>query len=250
MALVTDKAVTLAVSDYSETSQIVTLMTRNNGRLSAMAKGSKRPKSRFGGPIDKLQAVEAVFTMRPSGGLGQLTEQTLEDDLPGLRRRLDAFYAACYLAELVRLGTEELDPHPEVHDLLRETLSRLSNGYESGILVFSFEVRLLSALGLMPKLDGCVACGRPRPGDAKADRRLFSPVAGGLLCRRCRTDGGQGVDAGDKALDALLFLRTADEEALGRVRLAPKTAADMRRVLRAYWPCVLSREPRAARWLR
>jgi len=252
VGLVTDDAVTLAVSDYSETSQIAVLFTRNNGKLSVMAKGSKRPKNRFGGPVDRLQAVQAVFTVRPSGGLGQLAELVEQDTFGGLRTDLRAFYAASYLAELVRTSTEEMDPHPEVFKMLRDALRRLSRGAGSDILVYRFEVRLLSALGLMPQLGHCVSCRRERPAGQRgkgSGGSFFSPAAGGVLCRRCRTQAGQGIEATGKALDALAFLARAADEEVARVRLSRETAADMRKLLRAYWVYVLGRVPRSLRWV-
>ena len=246
MALVTDDAVTLAVSDYSETSQVVTLFTRHNGKVSAMAKGAKRPKNRLGGPVDRLQCVQAVFSVRSHGGLGQLAECSVADPLEGLRRDLKAFYAGSYAAELVRMGTEELDPHPGLFEILRATLRRLSRGQTSAILVYRFEVRFLAALGVMPQLGACVSCGRDR---AAGQVGLFSAAAGGLVCRRCRSEAGQGMMISGKALDALGFLLTATAEAVDRARLSPETSGDMRKLLRAYWPFVLGREPRATRWV-
>ena len=251
VALVTDEAVTLTVSDYSETSQVITLLTCHNGKLRLLAKGSKRPKSRTAGPVDKLQLVQAVFSMRARSGLGQLIELSQRDALPGLRSRLDAFYAASYAAELVLMGTEDLDPHPGVFKMLRGLLRRLSRGGNSAILVYRFEVRLLDAIGLMPQLGVCVSCGRKRPSATQrpAEDVLFSPAAGGLVCRRCRTQGGEALTVGGKALDALAFLAAAGDDELDRVRLAEQTAADMRKLLRAYWPYVLGREPRALHWV-
>ena len=254
MALTSDEALILAVSDYSETSQIVTLFTEHNGKLRALAKGSKRPKSPFGGPLDRLQLVQAVFTVRAHGSLGLLTELAQRETFDGLRTNLKNFYAASYAAELVIAATPDLDPQPELFGILADTLRRLSSTPDSAILVFRFEVRLLGLLGLRPQLDQCVACHRPRES---ARGGFFSPAASGLLCRQC-AQRPQDAPAGrqpssfkvaGKALDALLFLAAAGDDELGRVRLASVTAADMRRLLEAHWQYVLDRPLRAARWV-
>ncbi len=245
MALVTDEAVVLTVSDYSETSQIVTLFSRRNGKVRTLAKGAKRPKSPFGGPIDKLQRVEAVFSARPQSRLGTLAELTQAETFPGLRDRLPAFRAASCAAELVLLGTEELDPSPELFDSLTKTLRALSTGQNSAILLYYFELQLLRLLGLMPELGRCVSCRRRR---SERQGALFSPAAGGVLCRRCRSQGEEGIPAKAKALEALSFLASASSEQLRKVHLAESTAKEMRRLLRAYWAYHLGREPRAMRW--
>jgi len=253
VTLTSDDALILAVSDYSETSQIVTLFTEHNGKLRALAKGSKRPKSPFGGPIDRLQLVQAVFSVRAPGGLGLLTELVQRETFPGLRANLRNFYASSYAAELVIAATADLDPNPDLFRILADTFRRLSSTAESDILLFRFEVRLLGLLGLRPPLDQCVVCHRSR-GPARGG--FFSPPAGGLLCRQCAqvppdAAGRQpaAFKVAGKALDALLFLAAAGDDELGRVRLAAATAADMRRLLAAHWQYVLDRPLRAARWV-
>ncbi|MBN2582406.1 MAG: DNA repair protein RecO [Planctomycetes bacterium] len=246
MALVTDDAVTLTASDYSETSQIVSLLTRQNGKVRLIAKGSKRPKSAFGGPIDRLEVVQAVFTVQHRGGLGQLTELTVTDPLPGLRGNLRAFYAASCMAELLVGATQELDPHPELFKIAVETLQRLSCGGDSAILMYRFEARMLRILGLMPELRTCVACRRPRPQGRSG---IFSAAAGGLVCRQCMDEHGQGLAVTGKALDALGFLAAADDKQVERVTVSSQTTNDIRRLLREYWQHVLGRPVRAMKYL-
>jgi DNA repair protein RecO (recombination protein O) len=253
VTLTSDDALILAVSDYSETSQIVTLFTEHNGKLRALAKGSKRPKSPFGGPLDRLQLVQTVFSVRSHGGLGLLTELAQRETFPGLRTNLRNFYAASYAAELAIAATPDLDPQPELFKILADTLRRLSSTPDSDILLFRFEVRLLGLLGLRPQLDQCVVCHRSR---AAGRGGFFSPAASGLLCRQCAQQpqdapGRQpsAFRVAGKALDALLFLAAVGDDELGRVRLASATAADMRRLLGAHWQYVLDRPLRAARWV-
>ena len=246
MSLVRDHAITLAVSDYSETSQVVCLLSEGNGLLRVLAKGSKRPRSAFGGPIDKLQLVQAVFSVRRHGSLGVLAELSVQDDLPGLRRQLDGFYAASYAADLVQMGMRELDPCREVFSLLRELLRDLSRGGSSAILLYQFEIRLLRQLGFGPRLDSCAVCGRKRPPSQGGS---FSAEAGGLLCRRCRKQEAGGLTVGGKAIDALLFLEGSSRQHTEKVRLSPETARQVRQLLRSYWAHVLGREPRSTPWV-
>jgi DNA repair protein RecO (recombination protein O) len=246
VALVTDEAVTLAASDYSETSQIVSLMTFRNGKVRLIAKGSKRPKNPFGGRIDRLEVAQAVFTVGHRGGLGQLTELSVTDPLPGLRQSLPAFYAASCLAELVLAATLDLDPHPELFKIAVHTLQRLSCGDDSAILMYRFEAHMLRILGLMPEVRTCVACRRPRPQGRSG---LFSAASGGLVCRQCAGNHGGGIAVSGKALDALAFLAAADDRQADRVAMSPQTRSDVRRLLTEYWQHVLGRPVRAMRYL-
>jgi len=245
VALVSDDALTLTVSDYSETSQIVTLFTRNNGKVRLIAKGSKRPKSSFGGSIDRLQLVQAVFSVRRRDGLGQLTELSISEILPGLHTKLKPFYAAALLSEILASATEELDPIEELFKIAAHTLRRLSCGDDSAILMYSFQAQALRILGLMPELRVCVACRRERP---RGRSGIFSSLAGGLICRRCLSQRGEGLAVSGKALDALYQLAKADQRQAQPMALSAKAAADIRKLLRQYWQYVLGRPLRSMRW--
>ena len=247
VGMVSDEAISLSVSDYSETSQIVSLFTLHSGRVRLLAKGSKRPKNAFEGPIDVLQECQAVFTQRVQGGLGQMTERKLLSGYPNLHLDLPAFYAASYIRELVISATHEMDPHPELYKMLLWTLRHLSCRDDSSILTFRFEAVMLRLLGLMPQLGLCVVCGKSRPAGQQA---LFNVRSGGTQCRQCsRSQGASGLDVEGKALDALRFLSLAEESDVGRVRLSPKTAAEMRKLLRVYWVHVLGNPLRSGRWI-
>ena len=245
MALVSDDALTLTVSDYSETSQIVTLFTRNNGKVRLIAKGSKRPRSSFGGAIDRLQLVQAVFSVRWRDGLGQLTELSISETLPGLHTKLKPFYAAALLSEILASATEELDPAEELFKIAADTLRRLSSGDDSAILIYRFQVQALRILGLMPELQACVACRRERP---RGRSGIFSSLAGGVICRRCLSQQGEGLTISGKALDALYLLAKADQGEVQGMTLSAKAAADIRKLLRQYWQYVLGHPLRSMRW--
>lgn len=247
MALVSDEAISLSVSDYSETSQIVTLLTLHSGRVRLLAKGSKRPKSAFEGPIDMLQQCQAVFTQRSQGGLGQMTERKLLSSFANLHDDAAAFYAASYMRELLLAATHDLDPHPELYKMLLWTLRHLSCRDDSSILTFRFEAVMLRLLGLMPQLGRCVVCGRDRPAGQRA---LFNVRSGGTQCRKCsQRQHASGVDISGKALDALRFLSLAADADVLRVRLSPQTSAEMRKLLRIYWLHVLGNPLRSGRWI-
>src|SRR5205809_5082145 len=105
MSLVSDPSLCLRKTEYSETSQILTLFSRAHGLLRVIAKGAKRTTkagaSKFGGGLDLLDVGEAVFTHAPERELATLTEWTLPDGHLELRRSLRSMYLALYAAELV-----------------------------------------------------------------------------------------------------------------------------------------------------
>ena len=180
-----DQAIVLRLSDYSETSQIVSLFTARDGLVRLIAKGSRRgTRKRFAAGLDLLEYGEVSYAP-PHGdaGLGTLTEWVQHDAFTGLRSDLVRQYGGLYAVELVGKLTEELDPHPALFDALLEILRRLSAGMDEPVVVIvRFQGALLKAIGYAPMLRQCVTCGRPR---VRGTRAYFSSTAGGLICRDC-----------------------------------------------------------------
>src|SRR5213595_3273080 len=129
MPSVRDRCICLRKVEYSETSQILTLLSRDHGLLRVIAKGAHRTTkagaSRFGGGIDLLDVGEAVFIHAPEKELATLCEWTLGDGHLALRHNLRAVYLGLYAAELVATLIEEHDPHAELFDRLQQTLGEL-----------------------------------------------------------------------------------------------------------------------------
>jgi DNA repair protein RecO (recombination protein O) len=109
-------AIVLRTTDWSETSRIATIWTREFGKVRVLAKGGRRLKSNFENALDLLTLCRIVFLRKSSGGLDLLTEARVEERFPRLRSDLAALYAAYYIAELLSDWTEDYDPHPVLFD--------------------------------------------------------------------------------------------------------------------------------------
>jgi len=195
MPVRTDQAIVLRLSDYSESSQIVSLFTAAAGLVRLIAKGSRRgTRKRFAAGLDLLEYGEVSYAPpRGDAGLGILTEWVQRNAFTGLRRELLRQYAGLYAVELVSQLTEEYDPHPDLFDALLELLRRLAAGESHPqqasqtpaaalAAIVRFQAALLRAIGYAPNLRSCVGCGRPH---VRGTRAYFSSTAGGLICRDC-----------------------------------------------------------------
>src|SRR5205823_1606298 len=116
------QALVLQTTDWSETSRIATLWTREFGKIRALAKGGRRLKSNFESALDLLTVCSIVFLRKSSGSLDLLTEAQVVQRFPRLRADLGALYAAYYVAELLADWTEDYDPHPALFDEALATL--------------------------------------------------------------------------------------------------------------------------------
>src|SRR6516162_1743109 len=152
MAAEKAQALVLRTTDWSETSRIATLWTREFGKVRALAKGGRRLKSNFESALDLLTVCSIVFLRKSSGSLDLLTEAQVVKRFPQLRADLPALYAAYYIAELLSEWTEDYDPHPALFDEAVETLQTLgtaaTQGKDSstGLRLARFELVLLREL--------------------------------------------------------------------------------------------------------
>ena len=176
MARFSDLGLCLRCLEYSESSQIVTLLTRSHGKARGLAKGATRlaPSStaRFCGGVWPLQLGEATLLQRPGGDLDAVLEWDLLEDHHHLRSDLHAQHMSLAAAELVDAMLPEADPHPHVFDWLLELLSPRSHGSAMGLVpLLRFQWRLLDAAGYRPDLDNI--------GVAEPDEVLsFNPSTG------------------------------------------------------------------------
>src|SRR5580692_7648509 len=162
MPLVNDRCICLRIIEYSETSQIVTLFSRQFGIFRAIAKGAHRRtkagSGKFDGGMDFLELGDAVFTHDPARDLATLTEWTLTDGHLELRNDLRGLYLGLYAAELVSLLIEEHDPHADL--FLRFERSLVDLGTEKSEESFlAFQLDLLHQSGHLAELGRCVECG-------------------------------------------------------------------------------------------
>ena len=259
--LVKDVGICLARSDYSETSQIATIFTRNHGKVRGIAKGSRRPKSKFGSGIELLSRGQLVFSRPRTGtGLITLTEWTCQQAYQQLRRSLRPLYRAYYLAELVDLFTEQLDSHQRLYDLFAQALDALSAD-ESWDDFLTFQVNLLQEVGLSPELFCCVRCGDPGKEPLARHSGYLSFTEGGILCAACAQAAAEKSRI--KPLGLQLLRRISVSPAAAQPpgskdtqpsatagHLDDRTAGQAQQVL-SYWiRAALNREPKTAHLLR
>jgi DNA repair protein RecO (recombination protein O) len=275
-------AVVLRVVDFSETSCVLTLFTREFGKVRALAKGARRPKGPFESAIDLLALCRIVFLRKSSDALDLLTEAKLERRFRVGSGDLADYYAACYVAELLGELTDDGDPHPELFDAAEQALSALSTPRPTGRVagagaavpgpatasgaaatsgqaataserhnlisrhVLRFELVALRVLGHVPSLDACVECGAEVPGGVRA---AFASVKGGVLCAACRP-GPRGVISVSAA--AVATMRQYSDLAYEEWRERPldrNVAGELRGLLNHYLCDVVGHELRMHRYL-
>ncbi len=183
MPLLATDAIVLHILNYSETSRIFRLATRDAGMVSVLARGARRSRSRFGSALDLFAEGVAQLSLRESRELQTLAGFDVMRSHPGLGANLERFAAASALAELVlRFGTEEGSGTP--YDVLSIALADIAaaapnDAREAGLAA---SWRLVAELGFAPAVLVCGACHSEL---TRAGPLQFSTAVGGALCERC-----------------------------------------------------------------
>lgn len=239
-------AICLRTTDYSETSQVVHLLTRPWGIVHLLAKGTKRPKSKSGGAIDLLAEGDLVFIASSREALGTLVEFTETASHTPLRRDADRLHAALYMVELVGEMLAAGDPHPEVFDLLHNAMERLGqpDAPVPAVLAY-FQWRLLRHVGLLGQFERCVSCGQAVAGPRRPKNVYFSSEEGGMLCRGCENAVVEKFLCDGPALAGAAALAAA--EAGTKVALPERQAHSVNRLLAYHVAHQLGRRLRMAK---
>ena len=143
----------LRTRPLTETSLIVHWLTPNLGRLATVAKGARRAKSPFRGKLDLFYLADFSFSRSLRSELHTLREVSLRETHSGLREDLSMLQQASYCAALVEQATETETPLPRVFDMMIGSLRHLLAQPLQAATLFSFELKLLTELGLKPDLD-------------------------------------------------------------------------------------------------
>ena len=225
--IVRTEAVVLRSIDYGETSQIVTLYTREKGRLAVMAKGARRTKSKFGSTLQPMAYTQVVFYYRETRGLQTLSESAHLEPFLDLRRDLEKITLGLRLVELVYALTEEEDAQPSLFRLLVESLRALDAASErpANVLPY-FQLRLAGALGFAPAFE-------------KHDVERL-PAEGGVLALSSGhlTPASEASEAGTQAsrgaLRAFAVFARADLSDVMRMRLSAAHRREVQRLADDY----------------
>jgi len=229
--LTKDRAICIRAVDYSETSQVVTFFARASGKIAAIAKGSKRPKSSFDGPIEMLSQGRIVLSVSDKARLATLTEFECGAGKAGpalLCKNLFNLNCCLLAAEILNSLTDEHDPHPNLFDSFSEFLQNAGeteSKSEMLALLILFQLGLLKDVGLGPVLNHCVNCKTTSAcpeGDIRhpTSQLYFSSSANGLVCRNCESafqDKFKLTKNAAAALTNLKLLAEADENTLNQI---------------------------------
>lgn len=239
-----DTAICLRKADFSETSQVVTFFTKDVGKLAAIAKGAKRKKSSFDGPIEVFSYGHIVYIQTATAKLATLTEFAQMPIFQCLSNRLISLNGGLFAVELLDYFTENYDPHPDLFDSLVQFLTdvQTADGPASALrLLIIFQLTLLNEVGTKPLLARCANCKVPYDGNWPF--YYFSSIANGLICPDCEFSFADKIRVSPQTAAVLANLKTittANETILNEIE----------KILIAHFTELMHRKPKMAKYFR
>lgn len=170
---------------YGEADRIVHLYTRARGRVGAIAKGSRRPKSRFGGRLEPFFRLDLIL-YEGRGDLCTVTGASTVDGYGRLRSDGARIGAAARACDAVLRLFDTTEPSPAAYNLLCAYLALLDGENDAGTrreVALAFRAKLMLTAGFSPELAACARCGEAEHLSA------FSGAAGGTVCAGCEGEG-------------------------------------------------------------
>lgn len=229
------EAVVLRHQPVGEADRVLTLFTREFGKMRVSARGVRKTTSRLAGRVQPYTYARLLLARGRT--LDVLAQADIVRAYAGLQHDLLRSAYAAYVAELVDRFLPDRDRHPDVFDAIRDAFDVLEEADEEEAEIYAlwFSLHLADSLGYRPEMERCVSCGRPLPAAAGAVESsegphasgrgpawAFSPASGGALCPACAANEPAAVRASAGVLATGAYLLRGTAERARRLRVAER----------------------------
>ena len=234
--IIKTRAIVLRSWRMGETSKRVTFYTEERGKLTAIAKGARKPKSKYGGCLELMNEVDVVVYVRPDRDLQTLSDCDLHRSFPELVANVERLSFGSAASELVDRLTIDYEPNKRLYGCLSGVLGALEEVSPTQMepLFWYFQLRVCQALGYRPELNHCVSCG----GEPVDHDRRFCTALGGVVCGSCSaTDDQQSMRISPESVNFLAHLqglRTYRRESIPETPANARNARELRQILSGF----------------
>jgi DNA repair protein RecO (recombination protein O) len=242
-------AIVLRRREYGDFDLIVTVLTRDHGKRTLIAKSAKKSTKRFPGVLEPFNDLQIVFRESPRKGMAVLEEASLIQTLGNVRSDFTKTAYASYWVECVALWMEEGLVRPDMYHLLGFVLRELDDRHmASDLLSVLFQMRFIGQEGLRPILEHCACCQTDIDHLSQHDF-CINLGQGGVICNQCPTGGQKGLRLSKGTLKQLSWIVDGDLARARRVRFSVRAMAEATAFLEAFVPYHIGKTPKSLRIL-
>ena len=238
------QSVVLGHIEYGEADRILKLFTYEKGKITAIAKGVRKIRSRKAGHLEPFTRVNLFLAK--GRNLDIITQAETVDPYIGLREDLQRVAYASYVVEVLDRFTYEEGQNISMFRLLTDTLSRLEGCENLATVVHYYEIRMLDLLGFRPQLFECIDCGK----EIKSEDQYFSPLVGGVVCPNCGRARSEAWEVSKDVLRYLRHLQRSRWKAIEAIEIPPEIEAGLVRLIDHYFTYLLERKLNTPNFLR
>ncbi len=237
------EAIVLRRTDFGESDRLLTLFSRESGKIKAIAKGARKPQSRKTGHVELFMRTQFLFAI--GRDLNIITQAEMIEAYPALRQDLVRTTYASYAVELLDRFTPEEDKHVGIYDLLAEGLGWFATANDVMLVARFYELRLLDLAGFRPQLFQCVACNHP----IQEQDQFFSPELGGILCPDCREKDRRARPISAVAVKVLRYLQSRSWQTVSILTLKRSLQTELESLMHFYLTYILERHLKSVDFL-
>lgn len=213
--------------DYRDSDKLLNIFTEQKGKITAVAKGIKKPKSSL--RVCAQPFCHANFHLHQGRDMDLLTQGKLLDFYANSRSDLERSLYCIYLMELLDKSLLENIPLPDLYSALLEVLTAVNEQGLNLLFIRYFEVQLLAGLGYKPELSRCSGCGRKALPSFR-----FSLSEGGLICPDCQVNTGGTLAVSGEVLGLLRLFSAGNFQIIPKVKVTPTGMKELEYLLEKY----------------
>ena len=231
MPLCKTEGIVLRTRRQGETSKILVVYTRDYGKISLIAKGSRSIKSRYWGALEPFTHIALVFYRKENRELQYSSQADIIKSFASLRLQLGKIILASTICELVNKIEIGESANPQLFQLILQALSSLDHA-ESGVrnVVRSFQVKLLSLLGYEPHLAKCAQCDKTE----LYENVSFDLDIGSYVCHDCHINTGDKLPVSSSAIEYLRWFQQVPVSESPKARMSAKLGREIDAFLQSY----------------
>jgi DNA repair protein RecO (recombination protein O) len=228
MAVVKTQGIVLRYVNYRDADRIVTLFSRELGKIQVTARGCRRQKSRLLVATELFCYGEYILYFRQ--GRYTMTQCEIKDDFYNIRTNLDTLAYSTYLINLCEEAIQPGEGNSYLFRLLLNALTYLSYSDLNPLdITLIFSLKMIDLLGYRPQLSACVRCGNENP-----DAVAFSSREGGILCRKCNNADPFAYNIHKGTLQTMKYILQMDSARMGTIRIGEETKEELKKIIKVY----------------
>ena len=221
------EAIVIKTQNYGETHKIITVFTKQLGKITALSRGANRPKSRLSAISQPFIAAELLLYVR--SGLSTVQQGSLIESFRKIREDIEKTAYTAFIIELTDKTLQTREPDPFIYNELLQTLTWINDKEEYMVPVMMYELKMFAKAGISPVLHQCVSCS------CQDVPFVFSVQEGGLLCDACRALDEHAFVLGPAVLRILPVLQSASLQQVGSISVQDKNIHTLRLILDQYY---------------